>query len=51
MRKITVSHYNRIDKARRDFGWVPQVGVAEATDRCLAYCRELLAERRGERPD
>ncbi len=45
VRKITVSHYNRIDKARRDFGWVPKVGVEEAMERCLKYCRSLLAER------
>ncbi len=51
LRKISVSHYNRIDKARRDFGWRPKVGVAEAMDECLAYCRDLLAAReRVERP-
>lgn len=49
VRKITVSHYNRIDKARRDFGWVPKVSVEEATERCLEYCRVLLAERQGAR--
>lgn len=49
VRKITVSHYNRIDKARRDFGWVPKVSVEEATERCLEYCRGLLAERQGAR--
>ena len=42
--KITVSHYNRIDKARRDFGWVPVVGVEEAMERCLEYCQTLHAQ-------
>jgi 3beta-hydroxy-delta5-steroid dehydrogenase/steroid delta-isomerase len=46
VRKIAVSHYNRIDKAHRDFGWKPVVGIDEATARALAYCRELLAARR-----
>ena len=45
VRKITVSHYNRIDKARRDFGWVPVVNVEVARERSLAYCKELLAAR------
>ncbi|MCZ6782381.1 MAG: NAD-dependent epimerase/dehydratase family protein [Proteobacteria bacterium] len=45
VRKITLSHYNRIDKARRDFGWVPVVGMDEAQARCLEYCRTLLANR------
>ena len=42
-RKITVSHYNRIDKAKRDLGWTPPVPPNEAARRCLPYCRELLA--------
>ena len=33
------------DKARRDFGWVPVVGMDEAQARCLEYCRTLLANR------
>jgi hypothetical protein len=45
VRKIVVSHYNRIDKARRDFGWTPRVGVEEAREKCVAYYRELLAAR------
>ena len=40
--KIVVSHYNRIDKARRDLGWVPPVSPEAAVERCLPYCRELL---------
>jgi 3beta-hydroxy-delta5-steroid dehydrogenase/steroid delta-isomerase len=48
VRKITVSHYNRIDKARRDFGWAPPVSVEEATARSLAWCRERLAARRAD---
>jgi 3beta-hydroxy-delta5-steroid dehydrogenase/steroid delta-isomerase len=45
VRKIAVAHYNRIDKARRDFGWTPRVGMDEAMARCLVHCRELLAAR------
>jgi nucleoside-diphosphate-sugar epimerase len=45
VRKITISHYNRIDKARRDFGWVPKVGTQEAMERCVEHCRRLLAQR------
>jgi deazaflavin-dependent oxidoreductase (nitroreductase family) len=45
LRKIVVSHYNRIDKARRDFGWVPKVSMDDAMARCLEHCRELLARR------
>jgi 3beta-hydroxy-delta5-steroid dehydrogenase/steroid delta-isomerase len=44
VRKIVVSHYNRIDKARRDFGWVPKVSTEDAMARCLEHCKELLAE-------
>jgi 3beta-hydroxy-delta5-steroid dehydrogenase/steroid delta-isomerase len=50
VRKITLSHYNRIDKAKRDFGWTPPVSVEEATEHCIAYCRELLATRQGGDP-
>jgi 3beta-hydroxy-delta5-steroid dehydrogenase/steroid delta-isomerase len=42
LRKIVVSHYNRIDKARRELGWEPPVGPEAAVERCLPYCRELL---------
>lgn len=42
-RKLTVSHYNRIDKAKRDLGWTPPVSPDEAARRCLPYCRELVA--------
>ena len=41
--KVTTSHYSRIDKAKRDFGWEPHVGVEESTQRCVEYCRELLS--------
>jgi 3beta-hydroxy-delta5-steroid dehydrogenase/steroid delta-isomerase len=51
VRKITVSHYSRIDKARRDFGWTPKVSPDVARDESIAYCWELLAKReRVERP-
>jgi 3beta-hydroxy-delta5-steroid dehydrogenase/steroid delta-isomerase len=39
VRKIAVSHYNRIDRARRDFGWTPKVSMEEGLARCLAHCR------------
>jgi hypothetical protein len=40
-----VSHYSRIDKARRDFGWQPVVSPEEAIARMIEPCRRLLAER------
>jgi 3beta-hydroxy-delta5-steroid dehydrogenase/steroid delta-isomerase len=49
VRKIAVSHYNRIDRARRDFGWTPKVPMEEALARCLEHCRPLVAERRPQR--
>ncbi len=42
-RKITLSHYSRIDKARRDFGWQPVVSPEAAIARMLEPCRRLLA--------
>jgi 3beta-hydroxy-Delta5-steroid dehydrogenase / steroid Delta-isomerase len=51
VRKIAISHYNRTDKARRDFGWKPRVSPDEAILRMIEPCRRLLAEReRVERP-
>jgi hypothetical protein len=51
LRKITVSHYSRIEKARRDFGWQPRVSPEEAVRRCLPYVRGLFARaERVERP-
>ena len=44
IRKIVVSHYSRIEKARRDFGWAPKVSREEAMARCLSYCRQLVSE-------
>ncbi len=44
VRKMTVSHYSRIDRARRDFGWYPKVGVEEANRRCISYGKELLTQ-------
>ena len=46
VRKIIVPHFSRIDKAKRDFGWVPKVGTDEAMEKVVAYCRELLEEKR-----
>ena len=45
VRKITVSHYSRIEKAKRDFGWTPRVSVEEARAKCALYCKELLEKR------
>jgi 3beta-hydroxy-delta5-steroid dehydrogenase/steroid delta-isomerase len=44
VKKIAVSHYNRIDKARRDFGWQPRVAPEVAIARMIEPCRRLLAE-------
>ena len=48
VRKITVSHYSRIEKAKRDFGWTPKVSVEEARAKCVAYCKELLEKHDGK---
>ncbi len=45
VRKLDISHYSRIDKAKRDFGWEPKVSYDEVIERCLAYCKQLLAQR------
>jgi 3beta-hydroxy-delta5-steroid dehydrogenase/steroid delta-isomerase len=45
VKKIVLSHYNRIDKARRDFGWTPRVPPEQAIARMIEPCRRLLAER------
>jgi 3beta-hydroxy-delta5-steroid dehydrogenase/steroid delta-isomerase len=45
VRKIAVSHYNSIDKARRDFGFSPKVSMEEALARCLEHCRGLVSHR------
>ena len=45
VRKVSIDHYFRIDRAKRDFGWEPRVSFEECTERCLAYCKELLAAR------
>ena len=51
VKKIAVSHYNRIDKAARDFGWRPRVSAEHAIARMIEPCRRLLAEREAvERP-
>ena len=51
VKKIAVSHYSRIDKAHRDFGWRPRVTPDEAIARMIEPCRRLLAERETvERP-
>ena len=51
VKKIVVSHWNRIDKAARDFGWRPRVSAEQAIQRMIEPCRRLLAERETvERP-
>jgi nucleoside-diphosphate-sugar epimerase len=51
VRKVVLSHYNRIGRARSDFGWTPKVNPADAMEECLEYCRALLARReRVDRP-
>ncbi len=51
VKKIAVSHYNRIDKAERDFGWRPRVSAADAIARMIEPCRRLLAQHETvERP-
>ena len=51
VRKIAISHWSRIDKAGRDFGWRPRVSPEEGIARMVEPCRRLLAEReRVERP-
>jgi hypothetical protein len=44
VRKVAISHYNRIDRARRDFGWAPKLSQAEVFPDCLAYVRRLMSE-------
>jgi 3beta-hydroxy-delta5-steroid dehydrogenase/steroid delta-isomerase len=51
VRKITMSHYSRIEKAQRDFGWTPKVSVEAARAKCVEYCKELLTKRQSvDRP-
>jgi 3beta-hydroxy-delta5-steroid dehydrogenase/steroid delta-isomerase len=50
-RKVAVSHYNRIDKARRDFGWTPRVSPEAARAACIPYVQRLwLGAERVDRP-
>jgi 3beta-hydroxy-delta5-steroid dehydrogenase/steroid delta-isomerase len=48
VRKMTVSHFSRIEKAQRDFGWRPKVSVEQANRLSLAYCRDLLSRLQRE---
>jgi 3beta-hydroxy-delta5-steroid dehydrogenase/steroid delta-isomerase len=48
VRKMTVSHYSRIEKAQRDFGWRPKVSVEQANRLSLVYCRDLLSRLQRE---
>jgi 3beta-hydroxy-delta5-steroid dehydrogenase/steroid delta-isomerase len=49
VRKIVVSHYSGIGKARRDFGWTPVVSPEEAMDRACEYAKRLV-EQTGRGP-
>jgi 3beta-hydroxy-delta5-steroid dehydrogenase/steroid delta-isomerase len=42
VKKIAVSHYSRIEKAERDFGWRPRVAASDAIARMIEPCRGLL---------
>ncbi len=44
VRKMAVSHYNRIEKARRDFGWEPKFSPEQARAACLPYLERLMSE-------
>jgi hypothetical protein len=44
VRRTAISHYNRIDKARRDFGWTPKLSQADVFPACLAYVRRVMSE-------
>jgi 3beta-hydroxy-delta5-steroid dehydrogenase/steroid delta-isomerase len=46
IKKLVVTHYSRIAKAERDFGWKPHIDSAEAAQRCIPWVRELA--RRAE---
>src|SRR5262245_2315888 len=49
--KLTVSRWNRIEKAACDFGWRPRVTPEQAIARMIEPCRRLLAARETvERP-
>jgi 3beta-hydroxy-delta5-steroid dehydrogenase/steroid delta-isomerase len=51
VRKVAVSHYNRIDKARRDFGWTPPFSAAAARAACIPTVQRLWREaERVDRP-
>lgn len=47
IRKVTISHSVRIDKAARDLGYRPRVSTVEGLMRCVPYCREILSEYLG----
>jgi 3beta-hydroxy-delta5-steroid dehydrogenase/steroid delta-isomerase len=49
VRKVVLSHYSRIDRAHRDFGWVPPVTPGEALAESIDYCREILEQIRENR--
>lgn len=41
--ELALSHYYDISRAKRDFGYQPQVSMAEAVERTVAYFRETMA--------
>ncbi len=51
VRKLVVSHYSSVERARRDFGWTPKLGTREGVARCIPWARELYAAvERVDRP-
>ena len=45
LRKVATTHTFRIDKAKRDFGWEPKVGIDEVWKRLIVYCKELQIDQ------
>ncbi len=41
--KVCVTHFANVKDAERDFGYRPIKTVAQAMEKCLPYCQELLA--------
>lgn len=44
IRKVSISHSVRIDKAARDLGYHPKITTSEGLKRCLPHCQEILRE-------
>jgi nucleoside-diphosphate-sugar epimerase len=48
---VGLSHYYDISRAKRDLGYRPQIDMAEATRRAVAYERQEREKRQGDTPD